>query len=112
MQRFVGVLAFPERLEIIRHLLGGSWNFGELAKVLSLQPANLSYHLTMLRNAGLIQNKRSGRIIHYFLAPGILKCDETGGNVPVMQFGCYQLAMKLWAATPSGIPSESNAEHL
>jgi DNA-binding transcriptional ArsR family regulator len=45
----------PERLKIVRHLAGGPRTVGEIVAALGIKPANVSHHLTMLKNAGLIR---------------------------------------------------------
>ncbi|MEU6539729.1 metalloregulator ArsR/SmtB family transcription factor [Streptomyces sp. NPDC047000] len=65
-------VADPVRWSLLRQLAGGQACVCELQKQLPI-PANLlSYHLKVLREAGLIVSSRRGRWIDYVLAPDAL----------------------------------------
>lgn len=64
----LGALAQETRLEIFRLLVkAGSDGLraGHIGARLELPPATLSFHLTQLRNAGLINYRREGRSLLY-----------------------------------------------
>lgn len=67
------VLADPSRLELL-HLLGdGERTVGELVAATGLRQANVSQHLTLLRQRGIVTTRRVGTTVHYALAyPEIL----------------------------------------
>ena len=88
-------LSEPLRLQIIERLLSnGKEAFGgELAGALRIPPYRLSRHLKVLKNTGLIRERREGRWVYYSLAKrnsqllGMLrqmiaeaKSSEGGGN--------------------------------
>ena len=60
-------LAEPKRLAIIHHLREGEMSVGQLASNLGLPQANVSQHLSMLRERGLVATRREGTTIHYSL---------------------------------------------
>ena len=60
-------LAEPKRLAIIHHLREGEMSVGQLAYNLRLPQANVSQHLSMLRERGLVATRREGTTIHYSL---------------------------------------------
>jgi ArsR family transcriptional regulator len=53
---------------------------GELALELGVTLANVSQHLAVLRNAGLVQARRTGQTVHYSLAEPLIvdACDIVG----------------------------------
>jgi ArsR family transcriptional regulator len=58
-------LGDPARLAILRQLGTGITCVCELAPRLAMAPNLLSYHLRILREAGLIEGRRRGRRIDY-----------------------------------------------
>jgi ArsR family transcriptional regulator len=60
-----GALADPARLAILRELRRGRTCVCELAPRLGIAPNLLSYHLRVLREAGLVEGARRGRRIEY-----------------------------------------------
>ncbi|MHB8483263.1 MAG: ArsR/SmtB family transcription factor [Nitrospiria bacterium] len=53
-------LAHPVRLQILDLLSGGEKNSGQLLEILEIPKANLSQHLSVLKDAGLIKSRREG----------------------------------------------------
>ena len=60
---YVG-LANPTRLEIIALLVNGKMAASEVALRLKLSQPLLSWHLRVMRRAGLVETVRSGREVH------------------------------------------------
>jgi DNA-binding transcriptional ArsR family regulator len=75
--RICQVLADPKRLRLIDALRDGERNVGQLAEVLGATYPNISQHLNVMRDAGLVTSRRDGTTIYYRLAyPQILQaCD-------------------------------------
>jgi DNA-binding transcriptional ArsR family regulator len=57
---FIG-LANPTRLAIVSLLVGGEMSAAEIARQLKLSQPLLSWHLRVMRRAGLIETRRRGR---------------------------------------------------
>ena len=70
-------LADPKRLRIINVLRDGERTVGEMARTLGLRQANLSQHLMLLRERGVVTTRRQGLNIYYSLSsPKIVQaCD-------------------------------------
>ena len=58
-------LSNPKRLEVLELLSGGEKTVGELAVALNLRQANLSQHLSLLRQRGVVATRREGTNIYY-----------------------------------------------
>ena len=73
-------VAHPHRLRMIQMLLGGTYSVGELADACNIPPSGASEHLGKMRDRGLINGRREGRVIYYEIAePGlssIMNCIE------------------------------------
>lgn len=70
-------LADPKRLRVINVLRNGEMTVGEMARTLVLRQANLSQHLMLLRERGVVVTRRQGLNVYYSLtSPKIVQaCD-------------------------------------
>ena len=70
-------LAHPKRLEAIDRLRQGEISVTDLAEALDISQPNLSQHLTLMRQKGIVTTRREGLNVYYRLAsPKIVKaCD-------------------------------------
>ena len=70
-------MANPTRLKVLNALQRGEQSVQVLAKTLKLRKANLSQHLAILRQRGIVATRREGLNIYYRCAnPKMLKaCD-------------------------------------
>ncbi|MGQ0815117.1 MAG: ArsR/SmtB family transcription factor [Gemmatimonadota bacterium] len=66
-------LSDETRIEIVRRLAGGERCVCDLQDLLDAAQSRLSYHLKTLKDAGLVQDRRDGRWVHYSLVPGALE---------------------------------------
>ena len=62
-------LADGHRREILTVLCRGPRRAGELARQVSLAPNAVSFHLRLLRSAGLVSVEREGRFLWYRVEP-------------------------------------------
>ncbi|MHC1722347.1 MAG: autorepressor SdpR family transcription factor [Aminipila sp.] len=60
-------LSDPTRREILKLLKSGSLSAGEIVEHFNMTGATISHHLTILKNAGLIVDKKVGKYIYYEL---------------------------------------------
>ncbi len=70
-------LANPKRLEVIDRLRDGEQSVSELAEAMKISQANLSQHLAVMRQKGIVATRREGLNVYYRLNnPKIIKaCD-------------------------------------
>ena len=66
-------LSDVNRREILRLLRQGSLNARELAEHFEMTPATLSYHLALLKKAGLIVEKREKNFRQYSLNTSVFE---------------------------------------
>jgi ArsR family transcriptional regulator, arsenate/arsenite/antimonite-responsive transcriptional repressor len=62
--------ADPVRWSVLHRLAGGTACVCDLQDHVAIAPNLLSYHLKVLREAGLVTTSRRGRWVDYSLAPG------------------------------------------
>ncbi len=65
---FCKAMAHPIRLEIVDLLKSREYTVRELAETIGASQANLSQHLAVLRNQGVVQSARQGNNVVYALA--------------------------------------------
>lgn len=73
MQQTLRALADPTRREILELLKGGCLPAGEIAAHFEISDAAISRHLSVLRKAGLIRDRREGKHIYYELCASVLE---------------------------------------
>jgi ArsR family transcriptional regulator len=70
-------LSDETRLEIIELLRKGERCVCELTDSLDAAQSRLSFHLRVLRDAGVVRDRKDGRWVHYELEPGAFEEIET-----------------------------------
>ncbi|MBN2084724.1 MAG: winged helix-turn-helix transcriptional regulator [Anaerolineales bacterium] len=79
-------LGHPARLAILDALRGGEQCVCHLENVLGMRQAYLSQQLAVLKEAGLVRDRREGWNIYYFVSrPEIWVAVETVRSMPGMQ---------------------------
>jgi ArsR family transcriptional regulator len=61
-------LAEPKRLMILHELRDGEMSVGQLVSALGVPQANMSQHLAIMRERGIVTTRREGTTIYYSLA--------------------------------------------
>jgi len=76
-------LSEPTRLQILNYLREGERNVGELAQLCGYTAANVSRHLAMLTNHGLVARESRGTSVYYRIADESIfaLCDLVCGNI-------------------------------
>nr|WP_115095363.1 metalloregulator ArsR/SmtB family transcription factor [Synechococcus sp. UW106] len=75
-RQILKALADPIRLKVIHALAQGERCVCDLTGDLNLPQSKLSFHLKVLREAGLLTDRQSGRWIYYRLQPDVLAALE------------------------------------
>jgi ArsR family transcriptional regulator, virulence genes transcriptional regulator len=61
-------MAHPKRIQILRNLKSGEKTVSELARLTGIPQANMSQHLALLRQFGLLNTRRDGSSIYYSIS--------------------------------------------
>ena len=61
------VISDPNRLRIVRALQSTDLCVGDIAATVGLSESAVSHHLRLLRESGLVRNRRDGRLVWYAL---------------------------------------------
>jgi DNA-binding transcriptional ArsR family regulator len=89
--RLLRAVAEPERLRIVHCLRAGPKNVSELAANLQAEIVNISHHLGVLRNAGLVQDEKQGRFVVYRLHPDVFQPTKSSRDEEYLNFGCCRI---------------------
>lgn len=73
LQHTLKALADPIRREILNMLKGGRMSAGEITEHFSVTGASISRHLSVLKEADLVRDKREGQFIFYELNASVLE---------------------------------------
>lgn len=88
LQQTLKALADPTRREILNLLKKGKLSAGEISEHFNITNAAISRHLSVLKEADLIQDTRDGKYIFYELNASVLEeimlwiTDLKGENTP------------------------------
>ena len=76
-------LSEPTRLQILNLLRSGERNVGELAQLTGYTSANISRHLALLTQRGLVERESRGTAVYYRMADQSVYalCDLVCGNI-------------------------------
>lgn len=66
--RILKALAQESRLQIVHHLGHKECTVGELTQLVGLDPSTVSRHLSLMKNAGILDSRRDGKAVVYRLA--------------------------------------------
>jgi DNA-binding transcriptional ArsR family regulator len=81
-------LGDPKRLLIINALRDGERSVSDICDELGIPQANISQHLSILRDKGLVKARKDGQRVHYSLSsPRIVEAMDLLRQVMVESFG-------------------------
>ena len=66
------ILAHPTRIHIVECLSDGELSVGAILESITVEPANLSQHLGLLRSKGLVSARKEGNQVFYSLRDPLL----------------------------------------
>lgn len=85
----------PKRLEVIDLLRDGEKSVNELSRLMEIPQANLSQHLTLMRQRGILETRREGVNIYYSVSnPKVLKAFEIMREVLLEQLSRHEKMFK------------------
>lgn len=73
LQKTLKALADPIRREILNMLKGGRMAAGDICEKFDVTGASISRHLSVLKEADLVRDKREGQFIYYEINTSVLE---------------------------------------
>lgn len=83
---FLKALAEPERLKLVQALRERAQSVSDLAALLDSEIGNVSHHLKILRQQGIVTNRRVGRTKIYSLSNQVFSAQD--GKSDRLNLGC------------------------
>ena len=87
----------PTRLRVLWQLARGPQHVGALSDAVGIKMVNMSHHLGVMRQAGILDDSKDGRKVVYKLRPEIFTPGTTPDVLGVLTLG--HLRVVLWAKT-------------
>src|SRR5579884_758302 len=95
-KRVSGMLAAvgePTRMLILYRLAQGPHHVGQLAELIGIPMVNMSHHLGVMRQAGLLDDEKDGRRVVYKFRPEIFTPGNGGEVLGTLAIGMYRLVI-------------------
>jgi DNA-binding transcriptional ArsR family regulator len=86
----------PTRLRILFRLAVSPQNVGELAKAIGIPMVNMSHHLGVMRQSGLLEDEKEGRRVIYKFRPGMFTPSTNGDGDEAyghLNIGSYRVTL-------------------
>src|SRR5215470_13009488 len=90
----LAALAEPTRLRIMYHLASGPHHVSQLAELVGAPMVNMSHHLGVMRQAGLLDDEKQGRKVVYRFRPGIFTAGGESGALCTLAIGPFRLILR------------------
>ena len=90
----LAALAEPTRLRIAFHLARGPHHVGLLAELLDVPIVNMSHHLGVMRQSGLVDDEKDGRRVVYSFRPGILTAGDGNEILATLAIGTLRVVLR------------------
>jgi DNA-binding transcriptional ArsR family regulator len=112
-------LADPTRRAVLLRLRHGERSVGKLAAPIGMSLPGVIKHLAILEDAGLIQRKKVGRVVHCQINPGAMKValewlerNEEFWNTRLDRLGAFleQKENRAWKPQPKTKPVSTSGE--
>jgi DNA-binding transcriptional ArsR family regulator len=91
----LAAVAEPTRLRVLWQLARGPMHVGALSDAVNIKMVNMSHHLGVMRQAGILDDAKDGRKVVYKLRPEIFSPGTTPDVLGVLTLGNFRVI--LWA---------------
>lgn len=85
--RLLAAVADPSRLRILQCLRGGPQTVGKIAAAVQLAMVNASHHLGVLRQSGIVMDRKRGRFVEYQIHPDVFRPANAVGERDRLKLG-------------------------
>lgn len=89
----LAALAEPTRLRIAFYLARGPHHVSQLAELLDIPIVNMSHHLGVMRQAGLIDDEKQGRRVIYSFRHSITTNGDGSSTLITLNIGTLRVAL-------------------
>jgi DNA-binding transcriptional ArsR family regulator len=90
----LAAVAEPTRLRVLWQLAKGPQHVGALADLVDIPMVNMSHHLGVMRQAGVLDDAKDGRRVIYKLKPEVFTPGTTPDVLGVLVLGNFRMVMR------------------
>ncbi len=101
----------PNRLRILYCLAHGPHHVGQLAEILGIAMVNMSHHLGVMRQCGILEDKKEGRRVIYRLRADITTPGDHPDILATVMIGPYKLSIRKERPTPKAQQKSRRKNH-
>ncbi|HEY2786530.1 MAG TPA: metalloregulator ArsR/SmtB family transcription factor [Fimbriiglobus sp.] len=105
MAALFAAVAEPTRVLVLHHLTGGPLHVGRLADLVGIPIVNMSHHLGVMRQAGILDDDKKGRRVVYSLRKDIFDPGDDD-HYCILTFGKYRIGLRR-NPTPIPVPTST-----
>jgi DNA-binding transcriptional ArsR family regulator len=102
--RMFAALGEPTRLKIATHLLSGPKHVGAIAELVGEPMVNISHHLGVMRQAGLLDDEKQGRMVIYRFRDEVIAPGNGDDLLATLKFGPYRVLVRSKPEPPAVKP--------
>jgi DNA-binding transcriptional ArsR family regulator len=102
MAALFAAVAEPTRVQILHHLTSGPLHVGRLADLVGIPIVNMSHHLGVMRQSGVLDDNKQGRRVVYSIKKELFAPGDAE-HVGTLIFGRYRIGLRR-NPTPVPIP--------
>ena len=105
----LAALAEPTRLRIAFLLASGPHHVSQLADLLDIPMVNMSHHLGVMRQAGVLEDEKDGRRVVYTFRPGILQPGDGADVLGTLTLGGFRVVLRARGELPNNSKPRAKA---
>lgn len=96
----LSAVAEPTRLRVLWQLAKGPEHVGNLADLVGVKMVNMSHHLGVMRQAGVLDDEKDGRRVVYKLRPEVFTPGTTADVLGVLTLGNFRVILRARPEAP------------
>lgn len=97
----LAALAEPTRLRIVFHLARGPHHVSQLAELVGTPMVNMSHHLGVMRQAGLLEDEKDGRKVVYRFRSDVFSAGDGTETLGVLTIGPFRVVIRAQSEGPA-----------
>jgi DNA-binding transcriptional ArsR family regulator len=90
----LAAVAEPTRLRVLWQLARGPQHVGALADLIAIPMVNMSHHLGVMRQAGVLDDEKEGRKVIYKLRPEVFAPGTTPDVLGILTLGNFRMVLR------------------
>ena len=92
--RILKSMSEDTRIKILKCLFGGEYSVSDIAKIVGKKHSQISHHLGVLKNTGLVVDYKNGKFVIYRINPLLYKKTELSEHKNVLDFECCSIGFR------------------